>query len=155
MSTAVVVGSGPNGLAAAIRLAQAGVQVRVLEAADRIGGGARSSEKIVPGLLVDDCSAFHPTGAGSPFLQSLPLGEHGLRAQVEGVDGSHPHECRQVVDVPDEQVGHREGQVGQAEEQQDGVEIEAAEHPDVVKDDPHLAELGEPDEQRAEEIEGE
>ena len=79
MSTAVVVGSGPNGLAAAIRLAQAGVQVRVLEAADRIGGGARSSEKIVPGLLVDDCSAFHPTGAGSPFLQSLPLGEHGLR----------------------------------------------------------------------------
>ena len=62
MTEAVVVGSGPNGLAAAIRLAQAGCRVRVLEAADRIGGGVRSTERIVPGLLHDDCAGIHPTG---------------------------------------------------------------------------------------------
>ncbi len=60
MATAVVVGSGPNGLAAAIELARNGIDVRVVEAADRIGGGTRSSEYIVDGLLHDDCSAFHP-----------------------------------------------------------------------------------------------
>ena len=58
MTTAMVVGSGPNGLAAAVALAQEGVQVTVLEAADEIGGGTRSSEAIVPGLLHDHCSAF-------------------------------------------------------------------------------------------------
>ena len=73
MTSAVVVGSGPNGLAAAIRLAQAGVSVAVLEAADRPGGGARTSERTLPGLLHDDCSAFHPTGVASPFFASLGL----------------------------------------------------------------------------------
>ena len=62
MANAVVVGSGPNGLAAAIRLAQEGVAVTVLEGYDRPGGGTRTSELTLPGVLHDDCAAFHPTG---------------------------------------------------------------------------------------------
>ena len=68
VSSAIVVGSGPNGLAAAARLARAGLDVTVLEASDTIGGGTRSSEMIVPGLVHDHCSAFHPIAAASPFL---------------------------------------------------------------------------------------
>jgi phytoene dehydrogenase-like protein len=75
---AVVVGSGPNGLAAAITLAQAGLSVLVLEAAETIGGGARSAELTLPGYIHDVCSAVHPLGAGSPFFRMLPLAEHGL-----------------------------------------------------------------------------
>ena len=67
MTRAVVVGSGPNGLAAAVSLAQAGLRVTVLEAEERLGGGARSSELTLPGLLHDDCSAFHPMGVASPL----------------------------------------------------------------------------------------
>lgn len=90
MTMAVVVGSGPNGLAAAIRLAQEGVAVRVLEADERIGGGARSTERIVPGLVHDECSAFHPTGLASPFLRSLGLSEHGLTWRWPEIDLAHP-----------------------------------------------------------------
>jgi phytoene dehydrogenase-like protein len=90
MTEAVVVGSGPNGLAAAIRLAQAGCQVRVLEGADRIGGGTRSTERIVPGLLHDDCAAIHPTGAASPFLSSLGLERYGLTWAWPEVQLAHP-----------------------------------------------------------------
>lgn len=90
MTSAVVVGSGPNGLAAAIRLAREGVRVRVLEAEDRIGGGARSSERIVAGLIHDECSAFHPTGVASPFLRSLHLEKHGLRWRWPEIDLAHP-----------------------------------------------------------------
>jgi phytoene dehydrogenase-like protein len=75
---AVVVGSGPNGLAAAITLAQAGWSVLVLEARDTVGGGARSAELTLPGYIHDVCSAVHPLGAGSPFFRTLPLAEHGL-----------------------------------------------------------------------------
>ncbi len=90
MSTAVVVGSGPNGLAGAVRLAQAGLEVTVLEAADTIGGGTRTTERIVPGLLHDDCSAFHPTGVASPYFSTLGLEEHGLRWLWPEVDFAHP-----------------------------------------------------------------
>jgi len=75
---AVVVGSGPNGLAAAIMLARAGCSCVVLEAAGTIGGGTRSEELTLPGYLHDVCSAIHPMAVGSPFLRSLPLGQHGL-----------------------------------------------------------------------------
>jgi phytoene dehydrogenase-like protein len=75
---AVVVGSGPNGLAAAIVLAQAGLSVRVLEAANTVGGGARSAELTLPGFVHDVCSAIHPLGVASPFFRTLPLAEHGV-----------------------------------------------------------------------------
>ncbi len=90
MSRAVVVGSGPNGLAGAIRLAQAGLEVTVLEAADTYGGGTRTTERIVPGLLHDDCSAFHPTGVTSPYFTTLGLEDHGLTWRWPEVDFAHP-----------------------------------------------------------------
>src|SRR5258708_5303374 len=75
---ACVIGSGPNGLAAAIVLAQAGLQVDVLEAEPTAGGAARTMELTLPGFLHDFGSAVHPMGAGSPFFSSLPLEDHGL-----------------------------------------------------------------------------
>ena len=75
---AIVVGSGPNGLAAAITLAQAGLQVRVYEAQQEIGGGLRSAALTLPGFTHDLCSAVHPLALASPFLRSLPLEQHGL-----------------------------------------------------------------------------
>lgn len=75
---AVVVGAGPNGLAAAVTLAQAGRSVLVAEAADTVGGGTRTQELTLPGFRHDVCSAIHPFAVGSPFLRSLPLSEHGL-----------------------------------------------------------------------------
>src|SRR3989475_11478764 len=75
---AVVVGSGPNGLAAGIELARAGCSVCVFEARDSLGGGARSAELTLPGFVHDVCSAIHPLGNASPFFRSLPLAEHGL-----------------------------------------------------------------------------
>jgi phytoene dehydrogenase-like protein len=90
MSTAVVVGSGPNGLAAAITLAARGVDVTVLEAKDEIGGGVRSGEAIVPGLLHDHCAAIHPMAVGSAFLAGLDLERHGLRWRWPEIDCAHP-----------------------------------------------------------------
>jgi phytoene dehydrogenase-like protein len=75
---AIVVGSGPNGLAAAITLARAGLAVLVLEANDTLGGGARTAELTLPGYRHDICSAIHPLGVSSPFFRELPLAEHGL-----------------------------------------------------------------------------
>ena len=90
MSSAIVVGSGPNGLAAAARLARAGLDVTVLEASDTIGGGTRSSEMIVAGLVHDHCSAVHPLAAGSPFLAGLNLASRGLTWLQPEVDCAHP-----------------------------------------------------------------
>jgi phytoene dehydrogenase-like protein len=90
MSTATVIGSGPNGLAAAVKLAGEGVDVTVLEAADQIGGGARSSESILPGLVHDHCSAFHPMAVGSAFLQGLGLDRYGLSWAWPEIDCAHP-----------------------------------------------------------------
>jgi phytoene dehydrogenase-like protein len=90
MTSAIVVGSGPNGLAAAARLARAGVAVTVLEANDTIGGGTRSSEMILPGLLHDHCSAFHPIAAASPALVDVDLASHGLKWLQPEVDCVHP-----------------------------------------------------------------
>ena len=90
MTTAIVVGSGPNGLASAVTLARAGIRVTVLEAEDEIGGGTRTSELTVPGLLHDHCSAVHPMAVGSPFLRSLGLERHGLEWRWPDVDLAHP-----------------------------------------------------------------
>lgn len=89
MVDAVVVGSGPNGLAAAITLAQHGVDVTVVEAADEIGGGTRSAELTVPGVIHDICSAVHPMALASPFFRSLDLAAHGLQWDWPDVDLAH------------------------------------------------------------------
>ena len=75
---ALVVGAGPNGLSAAIAIAQTGHSVLVVEGRDTVGGGARTAELTLPGFLHDVCSAIHPLAVGSPFLSTLPLSEHGL-----------------------------------------------------------------------------
>lgn len=90
MSDAIVVGSGPNGLACAVALARAGVEVTVLEAEETIGGGARSAELTLPGLIHDVCSAVHPMAVASPFLGSLDLEQHGLEWLWPEIDCAHP-----------------------------------------------------------------
>ena len=90
MYDAVVVGAGPNGLAASIRLAQAGASVLVMEQHDQPGGGCRSAELNLPGFLHDVCSAVHPMGATSPYLRSLSLADHGLQWLHPEVLLAHP-----------------------------------------------------------------
>jgi phytoene dehydrogenase-like protein len=85
-----VVGSGPNGLAAAIEIARAGRSVLVLEAEETLGGGTRSAELTLPGFLHDICSAIHPLAACSPFLKSLPLEDHGLQLLQPPLALAHP-----------------------------------------------------------------
>ncbi|MDQ4140893.1 MAG: NAD(P)/FAD-dependent oxidoreductase, partial [Bacteroidota bacterium] len=87
---AIVVGSGPNGLAAAIRLQQSGLSVLLLEGSSTIGGGLRSKELTLPGFVHDVCSAIHPMAAASPFLSTLPLHEHGLEFIYPEVAAAHP-----------------------------------------------------------------
>ena len=74
----IVIGAGPNGLAAAIELARAGLKVRIYEANQTVGGGARSGELTLPGFTHDLCSAVHPLAAGSPYFSQLPLQKYGL-----------------------------------------------------------------------------
>ena len=75
----VVVGGGPNGLAAAIELARAGLSVTVLEAASTVGGGSRSAELTLPGFVHDVCSSIHTFGRSSPFMAGAGLEARGLR----------------------------------------------------------------------------
>ena len=87
---AVVVGSGPNGLAAAITLQQAGLSVLLVEAKDTVGGGLRSAELTLPHFIHDVCSAIHPLAAGSPFFKTLPLEQHGLQFIYPAIAAAHP-----------------------------------------------------------------
>lgn len=101
----VVVGAGPNGLAAAITCAEAGRSVLVLEAADTVGGGTRSAELTLPGFVHDVCSAIHPLLAVSPFFASADLARHGLElvhpeiALVHPLDGGRAGVLHQSVDA--------------------------------------------------------
>jgi phytoene dehydrogenase-like protein len=90
VTDAVVVGAGPNGLAAAIELARAGRSVLVVERADEVGGGTRTAELTLPGYRHDVCSAIHPLALGSPYLQTLPLEQFGLELVEPAVQAAHP-----------------------------------------------------------------
>jgi phytoene dehydrogenase-like protein len=90
MSDAIVVGAGPNGLACAATLASRGMGVTVIEAGETIGGGTRSSELTLPGLIHDECSAVHSSSVGAPSLTSLGLERHGLEWAWPEVDLAHP-----------------------------------------------------------------
>ena len=87
---AAVVGSGPNGLAAAITLARAGLKVALYEAKDTVGGGLRTAELTLPGFKHDICSAIHPFGVGSPFFRDLPLENFGLEWVYPDISIAHP-----------------------------------------------------------------
>ncbi|WP_211231142.1 phytoene desaturase family protein [Streptomyces sulphureus] len=86
----VVVGAGPNGLTAAVELARRGFSVELFEAAEKVGGGARTDELTLPGFRHDPCSAVHPTGVGSPAFRSMPLAEHGLTWLDPELPLAHP-----------------------------------------------------------------
>ena len=87
---AIVIGAGPNGLAAAIELARSGKSVRIYEANSAIGGGARSAELTLPGFTHDICSAVHPLALGSPFFSTLPLAQYGLQFIHSPIALAHP-----------------------------------------------------------------
>ena len=87
---AAIIGSGPNGLAAAVELARAGLKVRVHEAEPTIGGGTRSAALTLPGFVHDLCSAIHPLGAASPYFRTLPLKDHGLEWIHPEIPLAHP-----------------------------------------------------------------
>ena len=87
---AVVVGSGPNGLAAAILMQQHGLSVLLIEGKGTIGGGMRSAELTLPGYLHDICSAIHPLAVSSPFFETLPLAAHGLEFIYPDIAAAHP-----------------------------------------------------------------
>jgi len=94
-----VVGSGPNGLAAAITLARAGKSVRVIEGLNTIGGGTRTEALTLPGFIHDVCSAIHPLAVGSPFFQTLPLDRLGLDLIQPGAPLAHPLDGGRAVIV--------------------------------------------------------
>ena len=87
---AIVVGSGPNGLAAAITIQQAGLSVLLVEAKETIGGGMRSAELTLPHFIHDVCSAIHPLAVCSPFFKTLPLEKHGLEFIDPTIAAAHP-----------------------------------------------------------------
>ena len=90
LAEALVVGSGPNGLAAAIAMARVGRPVTLLEGEATIGGGCRSAELTLPGFVHDTCSTVHALAVASPFLRSLPLAEHGLELAHPAAPLAHP-----------------------------------------------------------------
>jgi len=87
---AIIIGSGPNGLAAAITLQQQGLSTLIIEGADTIGGGMRTKELTLAGFKHDVCSAIHPMALGSPFIKSIPLAEYGLKFSIADYQVAHP-----------------------------------------------------------------
>jgi phytoene dehydrogenase-like protein len=111
---ALVVGSGPNGLAAAITLQQAGLSVLLIEGKKTIGGGLRSGELTLPGFTHDICSAIHPLAAGSPFFTKLPLHEHGLEYIYPTLAAAHPFDDGNAA-VLDKSLEHTAHMLGKDE----------------------------------------
>jgi phytoene dehydrogenase-like protein len=117
---AIVVGAGPNGLAAAVALARAGRSVRVYEAAPTVGGGSSSAELTQPGFVHDVCSAVHSLVLASPFLKTLPLAEYGLEYVQPGVPFAHPLDdgtavvCRRSVQETADGFATRDGRAYRA-----------------------------------------
>ncbi|PIB35304.1 FAD-dependent oxidoreductase [Reichenbachiella sp. 5M10] len=93
----VVIGSGPNGLSAGIALAEKGLQVLIVEGAETVGGGTRTSELTLPGFRHDVCSAVHPMGYLSPYLKTLPLEKFGLEWIVPNASAAHPLDGEEAV----------------------------------------------------------
>lgn len=108
---AVVVGSGPNGLAAAIVLAQAGCSVEVFERAERVGGGLHTAQLTLPGFHHDLCSAVHPLACASPFFARLPLADYGLRFVHSPAVLAHPFDDGSAV-LQTRAVGETAEQLG-------------------------------------------
>jgi phytoene dehydrogenase-like protein len=113
---AIVIGSGPNGLAAAIAIARKGRSVVVYEAEETAGGGARSAELTIPGFLHDICSAVHPLAFSSPFFDTLPLEKHGLEWIQPPIPLAHPLDDRPaaLLERPIDATGHTLGKDGLA-----------------------------------------
>ncbi|MGA2714573.1 MAG: NAD(P)/FAD-dependent oxidoreductase [Bryobacteraceae bacterium] len=114
MKPCYVIGSGPNGLTAAITLARAGLKVTVLEAQPRIGGGTRSAELTLPGFLHDVCSAVHPMALSSPAFAGLPLREHGLEWIYSAAALAHPFDDGSCITV-ERSIPETIGQFGSPE----------------------------------------
>ena len=112
---AVVIGSGPNGLAAAITMAQHGKSVIVYEAQETIGGGARSAELTLPGFVHDVCSSVYPLAIGSPFFRSLPLAQYGLEWIQPPAALAHPFDDGTAV-TQERSVEATAAQLGSDEE---------------------------------------
>jgi phytoene dehydrogenase-like protein len=129
---AVVVGSGPNGLAAAITMQQAGLCVLLVEAKKIIGGGMRSAELTLPHFVHDVCSAIHPLALASPFFKTLPLEQHGLKFIYPTIAAAHPFDDGQAaaLHLSIEQTAEALG-----EDQQSYLELMKP----IVKDWPQIA----------------
>jgi phytoene dehydrogenase-like protein len=116
---AIVIGAGPNGLAAAIELSHAGYSVRIYEANDTVGGGVRSAELTLPAFLHDICSAVHPLALGSPFFSRLPLTDYGLEFINPSASMAHPFDdgtavlLHRSVELTAEGLGHDTRAYGQ------------------------------------------
>jgi len=108
---AVVVGAGPNGLAAAITLQESGISVLLIEGKDTIGGGMRTAELTLPGYRHDICSAIHPMALMSPFFERLPLADFGLKFVQPTHDAAHPLDGGRVA-VLDQSVESTARQLG-------------------------------------------
>jgi phytoene dehydrogenase-like protein len=108
---AIVIGAGPNGLAAAIEIARAGRRVRLYEGHSSVGGGTRSAELTLPGFIHDVCSAVHPLAASSPFFTQLPLEKYGLEFVYAPSSLAHPFDdgtaliVDRSIDVTAERLG--------------------------------------------------
>jgi len=108
---AIVIGAGPNGLAAAIELARSGRRTRIYEANETVGGGARSAELTLPGFIHDVCSAVHPLAAGSQFFSTLPLEKYGLEFIHSPIVLAHPFDDGTAA-ILDRSIEHTSDNLG-------------------------------------------